>query len=101
MSNTPVTLCYVRWLDAHFDEGEKEIADITQTCELEYQGILVKETEEAVSLSLENPHDGRTRNAFSISKRDIVDMRVKKTTFARAFPKPRAKRTVPTRATES
>lgn len=83
-------LVYVRWLDASYQEGEHEVEKIDWRCELHYVGWLVKESEEAVTLSLELPMEGRTRDIMTILKRNIVEMRTVK--FGRAFAKPRKKR---------
>lgn len=55
-------------------EGPQELATLDWKADLEYIGWLVKETPEAVTLSLEKPVDGKTRNTFTILRRTIVDM---------------------------
>lgn len=82
------TLVYIRWFDAHYEEGETKIEEIQQRCELQYVGFLVKTTDEAVTLSLECPDDGRTRNPFTIPRQNIIEIR--ETTLKKAFPKRRA-----------
>lgn len=80
-------LAYVHWLDANYSEGEQEVDKIDWKCELHYVGWLVREDAEAITLSLELPHEGRTRNTFTILKANILEMRLVE--FRKAFPKPR------------
>lgn len=77
-------LVYIYWLDANYQEGEQDIEKLDWKCELHYVGYLIKEDDNAVTLSLERPHEGKTRNTFSILKRNILEMRV--APFAKAFP---------------
>lgn len=70
-------LAYVKWNDAYYQEGERQIDEIDGLCELEYCGWLVRETPKAVVLSLELPHGGRTRNPFSIPRSNIIQMRAR------------------------
>jgi hypothetical protein len=72
-----VKLCFVRWLDACYQDGERQVSEIDPRCELTYCGFLVKETSEAVTLSLEAVHEGRTRNPFSIRRENIIEMRTR------------------------
>lgn len=76
MKSKPSTfpIVYVHWLDANYMEGPQELATLDWKADLEYIGWLVKETPEAVTLSLEKPVDGKTRNTFTILRRTIVDM---------------------------
>jgi hypothetical protein len=64
----------VRWLDANYQEGEHEVEKIDWKCELEYVGWLIKEDDNAITLSLEKPHEGKTRNPFTILKRNVVEV---------------------------
>lgn len=83
-----VPLVYVRWLDANYQEGEVLIEELDPKCELETVGFLVKETPEAVVLSVENPRDGFTRNPFTVLKANILERRERD--VRKAFPKPRS-----------
>ena len=94
MSKKPINkhapLVYVRWLDANYQEGDLLIEELDVNCELDSVGFLVKETPDAIVLSVENPRDGFTRNPFAILKANILERREQ--TITRAFPKPRVKR---------
>jgi hypothetical protein len=91
-------LAYVHWLDANYQEGEQEIERLDWRCALHYSGYLIKEDENAVTLSLECPHEGRTRNTFTIPRHNIIEMRV--VPFNKAFPAPRKKRPAPAASSE-
>lgn len=80
-------LCYIKWVDANYQEGEVNLENLEQRCELNTVGFLVKETDHAVTLSLEAPSNDSTRNPFSIPKTNILEMRIVQ--FNKAFPKPR------------
>ena len=67
-------IVYIHWLDANYSEGLQEIATLDWKADLEYVGWLVKETPESVTLSLERPVDGKTRNTFTILRQTILDM---------------------------
>jgi hypothetical protein len=71
----PLQLVYVRWVDNCYRDGEHSIDEMGEGVELNYYGLLIKETERTVTLAMEAPHDGRTRNAFDILKQNIVEMR--------------------------
>ena len=68
----------VVWIDAHYADGEHDLETLGKNLEplIEY-GLLVKETDECVTLSIEVPRDGRARNPFSIPKRNILEMRTR------------------------
>lgn len=70
-------IAYIRWLDACYMDGEQVVSELDQRCELEHVGFIVKETDEAVTISTESIHDGRCRNPFSIRRSNIVEMRVR------------------------
>ena len=67
-------IVFVHWLDANYMEGLQDLAELDWKADLEYVGWLVKETPEAITLSLEKPVEGKTRNPFTILKRTIVNM---------------------------
>ena len=76
MKSKPPTfpIVYVHWLDANYMEGPQELATLDWKADLEYIGWLVKETPEAITLSLEKPVEGKTRNTFTILRRTVVEM---------------------------
>lgn len=85
-----MTICYVRWRDACHDMGECAIKDLGDLAELHEVGWLLSENEETVTLGIEHM-EGATaaRMWLTIPRVNIVELR--KTTLARAFPKPRNK----------
>lgn len=69
-------IVHIQWLDANYQEGEVDIETLDQRMPLDYVGLLIKETDYAVTVALEEPHQGRTRNPFSIPKINILHMEV-------------------------
>lgn len=69
-------LARVRWLDNCYREGEHALEDLGTGAELTYYGLLVRETEVAVTLAMEDPSEGRTRNPFDILRHNILDIQV-------------------------
>lgn len=86
-------LAKVRWLDNCYREGEHALEDLGTGAELTYYGILVRESELAVTLALEEPHSGRTRNPFDILRRNILEIEI--LDARKAFPKRRPKTNEP------
>ena len=86
-------LAKVRWLDSWYHEGEQSIDAIVGGVELTYYGLMIKEDEVAVTLAMESPHDGRTRNPFSILRRNIIEIEI--VDARKAFPKKRPKTNEP------
>lgn len=70
-------LAYVKWLDACYREGEHALEDLGTGTELEYYGVLVKETPEVITLALEVPQNGRTRNPFDIVRKNILELKLR------------------------
>jgi hypothetical protein len=83
-------LAKVRWLDNCYREGSRSLDDLGTGAELTYYGVLVKETEIAVTLALEVPSDGFTRNPFDILRRNILELEIMDA--KKAFPKRRPKK---------
>lgn len=92
MPAPPPRLAYVRWLDSCYREGEGALEDYGTGIELEYFGVLVKESEETFTLSLEVPHEGRTRNAFDILKRNVLEARFRDARGAFKAPRKKARK---------
>jgi len=89
-------LAYIRWHDACYREGERELTEVGTGEILNYYGLLVKETPVAVTLAMEEPHEGRTRNPFDILLTNILEMKVVDTEQAFKPKKVRVKRVVAT-----
>ncbi len=87
------TLAYVRWLDACYQDGEHAVNTLGEGIILEHYGVLIKETPETVVISVEVPHEGATRNPFTIPRQNIKEF--KTVDAKRAFRSPRAKKTLP------
>lgn len=86
-----MTLIYVRWRDAVNSNSQHAISSLGDLAELHEVGFLLKESDDTLTLGTESPGDGlEARFWLTIPKMNIVEMR--RTTLAKAFPKPRVKR---------
>ena len=83
---TSTKLVYIRWKDAHYQEGEISIEEIDQTCILHSVGFIIKDTPEAITISVEQPDGGFVRNPFSIPRSNIIE--IQETTLNKAFKHP-------------
>lgn len=69
------TLVYVRWFDASYQRGECTLEEMVTRVELESAGLLVQETEDSVSIALdEYLEDGTWRYIEHIPKVNILRM---------------------------
>jgi hypothetical protein len=86
-----MTIIYVKWKDAVHSMDEHAIVELGALAELEEIGFLIKETPESIVIGTEN-QDGalHVRMWLTIPRVNIVEQ--KRTTLARAFPKPRVKK---------
>ena len=94
--NSPTKLVYIRWKDAHYQEGEIPVGEIDQLCELHSVGFLIKDTLEAITISVEKPDGGFVRNPFSIPRVNVLA--VQETTLRKAFHDKVPRKKPPTRS---
>lgn len=68
-----MVVTYIKWRDASYSQGDTSHADLS-LIDLEEIGWLVKETEEAVTLSIERPEEGQEdyRLTLTIPKVNIL-----------------------------
>lgn len=86
-----MTLIYLKWRDAIHSMNEHPIVELGALAELHEIGFLIKESAESITIGTES-QDAATsvRMWITVPKVNIIE--IKRTTLARAFPKPRVKK---------
>ncbi len=87
-----MTIVYIKWRDAMHSTSQHAVTSLGGLAELHEIGFLIKESDESITIGTE-AEDGATVEArmwLTVPKVNIVEM--KRTTLAKAFPKPRAKK---------
>jgi hypothetical protein len=89
-----MTIIYLKWRDAIHSMNEHAITELGGLAELHEIGFLIKETPDSIVIGTEC-QDAATnvRMWLTVPKVNIVE--IKRTTLARAFPKPRARKIKP------
>lgn len=88
-------IVYIHWKDAMHSMSQHSVASLGTLADLHEIGFLVKETAETITIGTESEEQdaGEVRMWLTVPKASIVDIR--RTTLARAFPPPRAKKATP------
>jgi hypothetical protein len=86
-----MTIAWIRWRDAVNSNAQHAIASLGDLAELHEIGFVLKESADTITIGTE-AQEGALEARFwlTIPKVNIVEMR--RTSLARAFPKPRVKK---------
>jgi hypothetical protein len=90
-----MTIIWIKWHDAVNSNATHSIASLGDLAELHEVGFLLAESAETITIGTESQAGQQVEARFwlTIPKKNIVEIR--RSTLARAFPKPRPKKAKP------